>query len=167
MRRHRPTVLRLARFAYHLDESLAEDATQETFLRLQRALPGFVGKASLATYLHAIAARACLDIRREGAFRHVGREAPLDDEVRELSDPEQDPALRLALSSDLSECLKRLTERARRVILLKAVRSASYQEISSWLGIPEGTVGRIISEARSAMRKCMEGGPKKAPPVPA
>src|SRR5687768_5256786 len=42
----------------------AEDAVQETFLRLLRTLPGYRGDASFRTWLFRVAVNLCLDRKR-------------------------------------------------------------------------------------------------------
>jgi len=167
VRRYWPEVVRIARFAYHVQEHLAEDVAQETFLRLQRSLHSYVARGPLTGYVRMIAVHVCLDLRREGAFRGTDREDPIDNGLHEVPDPGQDPATALALSSQLRECLERLTQRAREVLLLKTLHGASYRDISRRFGIPEGTVGRIISEARQSLAECMGGDAKKAPALSA
>ena len=166
-RRHRKTVLRVALHAYHMDPDLAEDAAQETFLRLQRSLPGYLARAPFPAYLRSIACHVCLDMRDEGPNRHRDREDPLEAQALEIPDPQQDLEALTVLNADLRDCLRRLTERSRKVFLLKSLGSVSYREIASQMGIPEGTVGRLVSESRQALANCLDGGAKKAPPVPA
>jgi len=58
---------RVFRLAYSMlrDRGAAEDASQETFVRVWKALPKFDGRAALGTWIYAIARNTCLmEIRR-------------------------------------------------------------------------------------------------------
>src|SRR5438552_2829170 len=68
--RYQHKVFRLA-FSYMRDASQAEDTTQEIFLRLWRALPGFTGAASLSTWLYTIARNTCLNQIRSRSYRQT------------------------------------------------------------------------------------------------
>lgn len=59
---------------------------------------------------------------------------------------------------DLRDALARLDPRARSALLLNAVDGYTQREVAGILGIPEGTVGRIVSEARAALRADLDGG---------
>jgi RNA polymerase sigma-70 factor (ECF subfamily) len=52
-------VFRLA-FSILRDATAAEDASQETFVRIWKALPGFDGRAALGTWIYAITRNTCL-----------------------------------------------------------------------------------------------------------
>src|SRR5262245_40734686 len=56
------------------DRAEAEDALQETFLALHKALPGFRGEAQLSTWVYRIAVRTALHVRA----RRARNTAPLD-----------------------------------------------------------------------------------------
>ena len=58
---------RVFRLAYSIlkDRAAAEDATQETLVRVWKALPGFDGRAALGTWIYAITRNTCLmELRR-------------------------------------------------------------------------------------------------------
>lgn len=51
------------------DAAVAQDLRQETFIKIERALADFEGRASLKTWAFAIASRVVLDYLRHGAQR--------------------------------------------------------------------------------------------------
>src|SRR5690606_27577226 len=65
--RYRDKVFRLI-FSMLRDHALAEDTTQEVFLRIWRALPGFAGQSQLSTWIYAIA--------RNGALSEIRKRKP-------------------------------------------------------------------------------------------
>src|SRR5881409_3975109 len=84
----------------------AEEAAQEVFLRVHRALPGFRGDAKLSTWLYAIAARLCLSRLGEAHRRLVRADEaalarvpdPEADPARHLEEDEREAALRRAIT---------------------------------------------------------------------
>ncbi|MGH9151662.1 MAG: RNA polymerase sigma factor [Acidimicrobiales bacterium] len=109
------------RFLRHLvgDDALAEDLTQETFLRVHRGLRSFDGRSRFSTWLFRVARNAAIDELR--ARERRSRLAP--DHARHVASPEGGHELRAALDSldgDLREAL--LVVEARRV---SAVRSSA------------------------------------------
>jgi RNA polymerase sigma-70 factor (ECF subfamily) len=125
----------------------AEDAVQEVFLAVHRALPRFRGEARLSTWVYRIAIRAALAQR--GA--HGAR--PPDESLDEsLSVPSgeadliaRDRARRLVVAMD------QLAIEHRTILSLFAVEGMSHKEISDVLGIPEGTVWSRLHAARKEL----------------
>ena len=72
MDQYQESVLRTC-FLYLCDKSLAEDATQETFLKVYRAMDSFRGESSEKTWIMKIAMHACYDINHSGWFRFMNR----------------------------------------------------------------------------------------------
>ncbi len=77
MKNYETDVVRLC-FLYLRDLSLAEDAAQETFLKVYRSIGMFRRESSEKTWLMRIAINTCKDIRRGAWFRHVDRSVSLD-----------------------------------------------------------------------------------------
>ena len=76
-------------YLYLHDEDLAEDAVQETFLKMFRSLSDYRGEANKRTYLTRIAINTCKDMLRSGWFRHIDRRITVDALPRseEIKDP--------------------------------------------------------------------------------
>lgn len=119
----------------------AEDAVQEVFVALHRALPGFQGASRLTTWLYRIAIRAAFRAR---ARRQDGEE--LDPETSggggEAEMATRDEAVRAIAA------LSRLPAGPRAVLSLFAVDGLSHREIADILGVPEGTVWSRLHAAR-------------------
>lgn len=76
-------------YLYLHDEDMAEDAVQETFLKMYRSLSDYRGEANERTYLTRIAINTCKDMLRSGWFRHIDRRITVDALPRseEIKDP--------------------------------------------------------------------------------
>ena len=87
-------------------QSDAEDAVQETFLKIQRSIAGFRGQSSFVTWAFRILVNTCYDMRRSRVRRkeHVQDDSdpdkPLPGEPRA---PGAHPSLRMALERALAE----------------------------------------------------------------
>jgi RNA polymerase sigma-70 factor (ECF subfamily) len=134
------------RFAYHFtrDRALAEDVTQEAFLRAFRFLSSFRGDAKFTSWLFRIARNCAMDALR--ARRAV-----------ELTDPPSpvavgDPDARL----DLRAALESVSDEHREPFLLIEVFGLSYREAADVLNVRVGTVKSRMHRARKAMMRALE-----------
>jgi RNA polymerase sigma-70 factor, ECF subfamily len=139
--------------------SLASDATQAVFVRVWEALSSFRGDATFRTWLYRITMNVCLDeLRRRKkeplSLIEEGDEGEPASE-REMPDVSDEPA-RTAEQRELQRLVQtaiaRLPEDFRTVIVLYDLRGLSYQEISTVLDIPLGTVKSRLNRARLALR---------------
>jgi RNA polymerase sigma-70 factor, ECF subfamily len=141
---------RLKSIAFHLVGSRAdaEDAVQETFLKVYRAMDGFEGQSSLSTWMCRILINCCYDVLRK---QHRTAEQP----ARAVAASESKLPLRMALE----RALEKLNERQRIVFLLFEVEGLRHSEIAAVLQVPEGTSRSWLFEAkRELKRSLMEKG---------
>lgn len=125
----------------------AEDAGQETFIRLYRSLDRFRGEASLATYLTRIAINLSLTAlrkRKRMRSRFVSREsAPGADRV---ADPRRDLEQAEARRR-VRRAIDRLSADHRAVVVLRMIEGYSTHEAAEILDVPEGTVMSRLARA--------------------
>jgi RNA polymerase sigma-70 factor, ECF subfamily len=143
---------RVFRLAYSIlrDRAAAEDAAQETFVRIWKALPGFDGRAALGTWIYAIARNTSLmELRRRRPT--VSLDDPDSAEAQHAAasiatgparDPERDNLLRLV------ETLPRSQQEAVRLFYLE---DRSYEAVAEQLGMPLGTVKNLLHRARKRL----------------
>ena len=129
------------------DRGRAEEVTQDVFLKVWRALPGYDGRASVGTWLYTIARNTCLTAVRAGSYRQT---RPLDDEAHPAA--ADGTAGRLAVA----ECLARLPEAQREAVTLFYFEDRSVAEVARMLDLPEGTVKSHLHRARRALGEMME-----------
>ena len=163
MRRHNRRLFRLARATLR-DDAEAEDALQEAYLTAHRALPGFRGDASLATWLSRLVTSECLDrlrkrSRRDNIFPIGSLEAEHDPEVAMTESPASASPDQLLLRAQVRSLLERkldaLPASFRCVFVLRAVEELSVQETARSLGIAEATVRSRHFRARSLLRESL------------
>jgi RNA polymerase sigma-70 factor (ECF subfamily) len=143
---------RVFRLAYSIlkDRAAAEDAAQETFVRVWKALPRFDGRAALGTWIYAITRNTCLmELRRRRPT--VSFDDPDSTEAQHAAasiatgpadDPERDNLLRLV------EALPRNQQEAVRLFYLE---DRSYETVAEQLGMPLGTVKNLLHRARKRL----------------
>ena len=129
------------------DAGLAEEATQEAFLKAWRAFPRFDGRASVSTWLYTIARNTCLSALRRAARRRV---TPLEDILEPAA------AEMPAADEKLQRCMARLPEADRHVLTLFYWEDRSVRDVALALDLPEGTVKSQLHRARRALAKMLE-----------
>jgi RNA polymerase sigma factor (sigma-70 family) len=134
----------------HLGSSAdAEDAVQETFLKIHRAASTYTGEASFSTWAFRILVNTCYDILRKRRRRID--EASFDDEpeTAERTAPSVDDAKRITLRKLLSE----LPEQRRSVFTLFEIEGLSHAEIGEILGITEGNSKWILFSTKKELQE--------------
>ncbi len=132
----------------------AEEAVQETFVRLARAGEDFRGDAALSTWLYRVARNVCVDRVRHEARRP---RTPMAD-VTTVADgsgvttPDGSDAVEgRAELGEVGRALTRLDDEARVLLLLVAVDGLSYAEAAEATGVAVGTVKSRVSRARERL----------------
>jgi len=124
----------------------AEDAVQETFLKVHRAASTYTGEASFSTWMFRILVNTCYDVLRKRKRRID--EAPID-EVVERTSPNVDDAKRITLRKLLDE----LPEQRRSVFTLFEIEGLSHAEIGEILGITEGNSKWILFATKKELQQ--------------
>jgi RNA polymerase sigma-70 factor (ECF subfamily) len=137
------------------DRGLAEELTQETFVRAYRNLGTMRQETKLSTWLFGIARNVARESIR--ARTRANSHVDLDDKtVMELSDRKPVPVEGL-LSKELNELIQRalaaLDEDKRVVFTLKVLHQCSYEEISEITGFSLAKLKTDLHRARAEMRK--------------
>ena len=141
------------------DRHLAEDLTQETFIRALRAWPRFdPRKASERTWLLVIARNLLIDHHRRD---RSDPEAEIDERaLPSTPGPEAD----LARWSELSKALGELSDRDREIVALRFGADLTGPEIAEVLGLSLSNVQQILSRSLRRLRVLLEGVAKPADP---
>jgi len=136
------------------DPSLAEDLTQETFIRAYRGLKSMRGEARLSTWIYAIARNVAREAIRSKYSGSAAVEME-EEQWRQIEDDRLTPdrnVMEAELQRKVQQAVATLPERQRIVFLLRVVNRMPYEEIAAVVG---GSVTRLKTEmhrARSSMR---------------
>jgi len=119
----------------------AEDAVQETFLKLFRGIGGFRSGSRFSTYLFQILHNTCLDVLRKR---------------KPAADPEEMDVIGAAssheLAHSLAQAVDRLPQQMKACFVLFAVEEFSQEETAEILGVNVGTVKASVHRARRKLR---------------
>jgi RNA polymerase sigma-70 factor (ECF subfamily) len=137
------------------DRELAEELTQETFVRAFRAIQTMKPETKLSTWLFGIARNVARESLR--ARSRSTRQVTLEDEsVTDLSDRNPVPVDQL-LSKELNDLIRRslaaLDEDKRLVFTLKVFHQCSYEEIAEITGFSLAKLKTDLHRARAEMRR--------------
>ncbi len=143
------TILRLC-YMYLKDHQLAEDATQEAFIRAYCKYPMFKGDSSEKTWITRIAINICKDMMRRRSWGEKPPEDTLPDSVSSLASPEAQ-----AETADrdrlIIEAVMSLDDIYKEVILLFYYNGLKISEIAKTLNMREGTVKTRLMRARGIL----------------
>jgi RNA polymerase sigma-70 factor (ECF subfamily) len=150
--RHAPRVYRLI-FRMVGEDALAEEYTQDTFVKAFHRLDQYRGESSFSTWLHSVAMSSVLTgFRRRKRLR--AREAELEEASSVAVRPDEpDPSLQARLKIEL----ERLPERLRMPVVLHDIEGFTHREIGEMLDIPQGTSKARLFEARARLREALAG----------
>jgi RNA polymerase sigma-70 factor, ECF subfamily len=136
---------RLKSVAFHIlrNRQDAEDAVQETFLKLYRGIDGFQGNSGIGTWLCRIAINVAYDVARRRQ-----REP-------ECAIPDTAGANQLPLKVALNDALGRIHPKHRTVFWLFEVEGMRHAEIAAILEVPEGTSKAWLFEAKKELKRML------------
>ena len=147
---------RIYRLVYRMagDGDLAEDFTQDTFIRAFERLDQFRGDSSLATWLHSIAVSVTLSGMRK--VKRIGlRTSDLTDLAETPLLAAESRTLPPDLRSRLYQAIDTLSEKPRPVYIMHDIEGYTHEEIGETLGIPVGTSKARLFDARAKLRAAL------------
>jgi RNA polymerase sigma-70 factor, ECF subfamily len=145
------------------DVALAEDLTQEAFMRMFRKIGTFRGDSALSTWLHRLAVNVVLMHLRhkktkpehfldEADSSNQGSDAPIEHGYA-------DPSLtRAADRLDLARAIRELPPGCKQIFLLHDVIGYEHHEIANRLSCSVGNSKSQLHKARLRLRSILLGG---------
>ncbi len=125
-----------------------QDCVQETFLRAYTALPALRSSVAFPVWLMSIARTTALNQRDKRSRR---REVTLDVPEADRAGPEPSSA-----NEPLEVALRELEPRKRQLLLLHYFDELPVARIAELLSSPEGSVKRLLHEARAQLRELLQ-----------
>ncbi len=143
---------RVWRVCYRLmgNQEDASDAAQEVFVGLFQGRGTFAGKSKFATWLHAIAVRTCLKLRRAR-----GRRRKYESEMAERNryESHETRSDRSGAALDVAQMLETLDEEDRAMLLLKYAEEYSYEELADVFNLSVSACKMRVSRARDELQR--------------
>jgi RNA polymerase sigma-70 factor, ECF subfamily len=143
------------------NDSVAEELTQETFLRVYRGLPNFRFESAFSTWLYAIARNTATSYHRDGHGR-ADTSVSLDQMADENGDSESriwqgftsGPEAEIEgqqLVAGIQKAIQALSPPMRDALVLREMEGLSYIEIAERLKVPLNTARSLIFRARETV----------------
>jgi RNA polymerase sigma-70 factor (ECF subfamily) len=149
---YRANVNKVYGLSYRLagDALLAEELTQDVFVRAWQKLATFRGDSAFSSWLYPLAINVILGERRSRQRRNA-RVTTAADLARVAGPVESRPALRL----DLEQAIAKLPAGARCIFLLHDVEGHGHDEIARITGVTPGTSKAQLHRARRLLREAL------------
>jgi RNA polymerase sigma-70 factor (ECF subfamily) len=149
---YKDRVFSIAAYSSGGDRAVADDVTQQIFLKLFTAIRQFRGESEFTTWLYRLVVNACLDERRRRR-----RLLPWGDTVATKNPSEKKPQekqyARLEVAEAVRAAIGELKPKFRLPILLKYIEGLSYEEIATVMGCSKGTVASRLNRGHSQLAK--------------
>jgi RNA polymerase sigma-70 factor, ECF subfamily len=143
------------------------DIVQDAFLAAFRAIGKFRGDARFSTWLCGIVlnrvkthlAQRAIRLRREGVSFDDSMKSENRGLLNGLCSSEESVVERIEQQerdAKVQECISRLEDEQREVLVLRDMQELSYEDIVVVLKLPEGTVKSRLFRARNALKDCLQ-----------
>ena len=132
------------------ERGVAEEVTQDVFVRVWQKLPGFRGDSAFTTWLHRVAVNVILTRQKSMSIAHA-RTADDADVVDALVARTQ----HVGDAMDLEGAIRQLPKGARRVFVLHDVEGYTHEEIGDLMGITPGGSKAQLHRARMLLRAAL------------
>ena len=133
---------------------LAQEWTQDTFLRAFQRIAQYRGEAPLENWLQSIARSVALNGLRSQR-RHEQRLTLLEEDVHLISDDSMHNGAAPDLRSGMRAAIAALPLSSRRIFIMHDVEGFTHEEISDALGVAVGTSKSQLSHARRKLRAAL------------
>ena len=150
MNQYGDSLLRLC-YLYLKDAALAQDAVQDTFVKVWKKIDTFEGRCSEKTWLCRIAINTCKDYRKSRWLRFVDMRRSID----EIPLPIQPVEL---VVRDVYTAVMALPEKYRVCVLLYYWQQMTLEEAAEVLGISKSTVHYRLEKAKEMLKAELERG---------
>ena len=126
---------------------LAEDLTQETFLKVFKSLDQYRNSGHFKAWLFCVARSVCVDELRKGRIEYEP-----DIDISEIGD-EYDGIRHVEDEDEIHRLLSGLPDEQKEAIILHYMEGFSYREIGEIMNIPYRTAQSRVNLARKTLRE--------------
>jgi RNA polymerase sigma-70 factor (ECF subfamily) len=149
--KHQKAVLNAA-YRYTGNPSVAEELTQDVFVRVFRAAKSYRPEARFSTWLFTIVRNVCMNYKmREGKQDH---QMDAENDLAEISQSQENPeqrAIRRELEEKIQKAIMSLPESLRMPLILSQFHQMPYEEVAKVLELSVAAVKVRIHRARNAL----------------
>ncbi|MBT2758200.1 sigma-70 family RNA polymerase sigma factor [Mesobacillus foraminis] len=156
MHRHGQEILQLV-YSYVKNRSIAEDLTQDIFVKCYKSLHTYSGKARIRTWLWRIAINHCKDYLKSWYARNVILTEKEAEPAYHQDKTVEQKVIQKSEDQELAEAVMELPIKYREVIYLFYFEELSIKEISEVTDIKENTVKTRLRRAKDLLKERLEG----------
>jgi len=149
---YKDKVFSIAVYSVGGDRSIADDVTQQIFLKLFTAIKQFRGDSEFTTWLYRLVVNACMDERRRRRRLLPWGDRPVMSDRSEKK-PQEKQYARNEVAESVRVAIELLKPKFRLPILLKYIEGMSYDEIATVMGCSKGTVASRLNRGHSQLAK--------------
>lgn len=131
---------------YLQDDYIAQDATQETFLKIFRYFNSYRHKGKFRAFLYKVAANTCIDMRKKKRWGSIVEEVAQEDASMKQTE-EQEDFLRI---------IRKLPPELEEIVFLRFSQELKLREISEITGLPLRTVQSRLRRALNLLGKILD-----------
>ena len=154
-RSHHKRVFSVAINFFGGNQQIAEDITQQVFLKLYVCLDDFRGDAKLATWLYRITVNSCIDEQKKN-YRLSFISDLFKADVTGLGLVQEERIHREEISDEIQKAIGSLKVKFRLPILLKYSEELSYREMAEVLDCSEGTIASRLNRGLKLLARKLE-----------
>jgi RNA polymerase sigma-70 factor (ECF subfamily) len=129
----------------------AEDAAQEVFVRLFFERGKFAGRSSYSTWLHGVAIRTCLTLRRSRSRRRRREEPGTAEQIESHESRQPETAAAFDASHDVVKLLAGLDEEDRALMLMKFAEGHEYDALAEMFGSTSAALRMRVSRIKERL----------------
>ena len=148
-------------FRFVANKELAEDLTQEVFVRVYKFGPRYKPKSKFQTWLYTIAKNICLNELRKNRDLIESLDEPAqignEDGPKQIADPEGSRADEKLFLKEraliIRQAINELPENQRLAVILRRYENFSYAEIAETIGVSGKAVKSLLSRAKVNLKR--------------
>lgn len=156
MTRYGQDILQLV-YSYVRNKPLAEDLTQDIFVKCYKALHTYQKTAKLKTWLFKIASNHCKDYLRSWYFRKVTVTEKMAEMTGSSGENVEQAVLEHEQEQTLADAVLKLPMKYREVIYLFYFEELSLKEIEAILDVNQNTIKSRLKRAKTLLKEELEG----------
>ncbi|MBS4209260.1 sigma-70 family RNA polymerase sigma factor [Bacillus sp. FJAT-50079] len=144
-------------YSYVKNNAIAEDLTQEIFVKCYKALPSFERRSNPRTWLWRIAINHCKDYLRSWHHRNVMLTYEKEVEPASSEEVVEQTVLKSEEDAQLINAILQLSMKYREPIYLFYFQELSIKEIESLTGVKRNTIKTRMRRALALLKESLEG----------
>lgn len=144
-------------YSYVGNKQIAEDLTQEVFVKCYQKLEQYQKKASIKSWLWRIAINHCKDYLRSWHYKHIVVSEEQAKNTLSSGKQVEDQVIQRYEDEQLVKTVMSLPDTYREVIYLFYFEELSIKEISYMINVNQNTIKTRLKRAKEILKKCLEG----------